>query len=272
MHGEADRVRVGALLSSSVLCAAALVVATPVEALSGRCTALVGYAHQGVPIKGTYSHNSMGAFRNAASIGMDGVETDVQPTADGDLVMFHDRTLDRLTSGTGYVQDSSTAYVRSLKLRDGSSRVPLYSEFLDFLQANPGRRAIIEIKSSAVWTRALYRDRLIAPIIERNLLDKVVFDDPFVKRIATQIETPYPQVQTAAKGLNEMSPDQLMAMVDDLVVNRWKIDKAYADRIKALGGDVYLGGGVQSAWQSALDWKVRGVVTEEPSGLIGWCG
>jgi glycerophosphoryl diester phosphodiesterase len=203
---------------------------------------------------------------------MDGIETDVQPTADGDLVMFHDRTLDRLTSGTGYVQESTTDYVRSLHLHDGTSQVPLYTEFLDLLQANPGKRAIIEIKSSTVWTRALYRDRLVAPIIERGLLDRVIFDDPFVRRIAKQLETPYPQVRTAAKGWNQITADDLMTMVDDLVVAQRKIDKTYADRIKALGGDVYLFAGGPGAWQVALDWKVRGVVTEDPPGLIAWCG
>jgi glycerophosphoryl diester phosphodiesterase len=240
--------------------------------MTGRCSTILGYAHQGAPIKGSASHNSMGAFRNAFNIGLNGIETDVQPTADGDLVMFHDRTLDRLTTGTGYVQDASTSYVQSLRLNDGASRIPLYSEFLDLLVASPGRRAVIEIKSSTVWTRALYRYKLVNPIIERGLLDQVIFYDPFVRRVAQQVEARFPQVQTAAKGWNQMSPDELMSMVDDLVVAQRKIDKAYADRIKALGGDVYLFAGGGGAWQVALDWKVRGVVTEDPPGLVAWCG
>ena len=55
--------------------------------------------------------NTMAAFRNAARLGVDELEADVQLTADGELVLLYDDTLDRTTDCTGAVLDLSWAEI-----------------------------------------------------------------------------------------------------------------------------------------------------------------
>ena len=58
-------------------------------------------AHRGGA--GVWPENSLIAFRSAIALGVDDLELDVHLTADGDLVVIHDRTLERTTSGRGPV-------------------------------------------------------------------------------------------------------------------------------------------------------------------------
>lgn len=84
--------------------------------------------------------NSLAAIRAAADIGVEFVEIDTQVTADGHLVVIHDKTLDRTTSGKGIIGASSFAAVRDTRLRVGAGgemaaltdeRVPTLEEALE---------------------------------------------------------------------------------------------------------------------------------------------
>ncbi|MFX3623154.1 MAG: glycerophosphodiester phosphodiesterase family protein [Ectobacillus sp.] len=56
-------------------------------------------AHRGVP--SLAPENTMSSYRKAYELGADMIETDVQITKDGKLVIMHDYTVDRTTNGTG---------------------------------------------------------------------------------------------------------------------------------------------------------------------------
>ena len=58
--------------------------------------------------------NTLAAFRRALAAGADGVELDVRLTLDGQLVVFHDRRLDRTSNGSGLVNEHTLAEVKSL--------------------------------------------------------------------------------------------------------------------------------------------------------------
>ena len=68
-----------------------------------------------------------GIFEKAIHLGVDGLETDVQMTADGHLVLMHDEKVDRTTNGSGYVQQMTLAQLRALDAGEGQ-RVPLLTE------------------------------------------------------------------------------------------------------------------------------------------------
>src|SRR5919112_6840459 len=69
---------------------------------SGPCTP-VAMAHRGFSRAGL--ENSLAAFRAAVELGYSHLETDVHTTSDGELLLFHDRTLDRVTDGHGRIHD-----------------------------------------------------------------------------------------------------------------------------------------------------------------------
>ncbi|HUS23979.1 MAG TPA: glycerophosphodiester phosphodiesterase family protein [Candidatus Binatia bacterium] len=57
--------------------------------------------------------NTLEAFRNAVRLGVDQLETDTQLTADGELVLIHDATLDRTTDCSGAVNATALAAIRA---------------------------------------------------------------------------------------------------------------------------------------------------------------
>jgi glycerophosphoryl diester phosphodiesterase len=58
--------------------------------------------------------NTLEAYRRAVELGAEMIEADVNITRDGELVMLHDATLDRTTSGRGPVSDARLDEVRGL--------------------------------------------------------------------------------------------------------------------------------------------------------------
>ena len=61
-----------------------------------------------------FPENTMEAFRAAAGLGVDQIETDIHMTKDGELVIIHDHKLDRTTNGTGFVKDYTLAELKQL--------------------------------------------------------------------------------------------------------------------------------------------------------------
>jgi len=71
-------------------------------------------SHRGGSLE--WPENSPTSFRNTASLPVDQVEFDIHPTADGEIVVIHDPTLDRTTSGSGPVATRTLADLRAFTL------------------------------------------------------------------------------------------------------------------------------------------------------------
>jgi len=70
------------------------------------------FAHRGGA--GVWPENTLEAFRGAIELGCTHVETDVRMTRDGQIVVFHDETLERTTNGSGPVSAHTLAQLRRL--------------------------------------------------------------------------------------------------------------------------------------------------------------
>ncbi|GLV56948.1 glycerophosphoryl diester phosphodiesterase [Dictyobacter sp. S3.2.2.5] len=75
-------------------------------------SSLVRIAHRGGSCLAP--ENTLAAFRNALTMPVDMIELDVQLSRDGQIVVFHDATVERLTNGEGNLLDLDFAYLRSL--------------------------------------------------------------------------------------------------------------------------------------------------------------
>ena len=113
-----------------------------------------------------WPENSLLAFGNAVALGADYLELDVHLSSDGEVVVIHDPTLDRTTTGTGLVRDLALADLRALRLRDRAGavtaeRLPTLDEVAALAAA--GRRGLlVEIKAGP--------DRVRYPGIEEAVL------------------------------------------------------------------------------------------------------
>ncbi|WP_396185814.1 glycerophosphodiester phosphodiesterase family protein [Flavobacterium sp.] len=66
-----------------------------------------------------FPENSLEGFSSAIDMGVDIIEMDVAKTKDNQLVIMHDKTLDRTTNGKGLVSDWTLDSLRKLYLKDG---------------------------------------------------------------------------------------------------------------------------------------------------------
>ena len=74
--------------------------------------------------------NSLPAFRRAVEAGY-GIELDLHLTTDGQLVVFHDDTLDRVCGVSGRVDESSYPELQQLRLSGTDETIPLFSQVLE---------------------------------------------------------------------------------------------------------------------------------------------
>ena len=95
-------------------------------------------AHRG--LSNRYPENTLPSFEAAAKVPVyGGMETDVQMTSDGVLVLMHDNTLDRTTNATGKVSDYTYEELQKIIVDAGSGieaygqnlRIPLFEDYLD---------------------------------------------------------------------------------------------------------------------------------------------
>lgn len=115
------------------------------------------FAHRGGALEAP--ENTIEAFAAGMKAGADRLELDVHATADGEVVVLHDETLDRTTDGTGLVREKTLAEVRELDAGakfvadDGSRpfagkgvRIPTLAEVFEAFSGVPLN---IEIKQNA---------------------------------------------------------------------------------------------------------------------------
>jgi len=84
--------------------------------------------HRGA--KGHTAENTLASFEKALSLGVDGIEFDVHLSADGEIIVIHDETLERTTDGKGRVRDLSLSQLKHLKI-DGQYEIPTLAEIID---------------------------------------------------------------------------------------------------------------------------------------------
>ena len=100
-------------------------------------------AHRGGPT-GSALEGTIGAFEAAIGAGADWLEFDVRRTADDVLVVLHDETVDRTTSGTGRITDLTLAEAQALDA-GGGARIPTVETVVD-LAKQAGIPILPEIK------------------------------------------------------------------------------------------------------------------------------
>lgn len=88
--------------------------------------------------------NTQSAFARAIAQNY-AIECDLQVAGDGEAVVFHDETLDRLMEAKGRVRDHSAAELRSMAFKSGADRIQTLGELLD--QVRGQVPLVIELKS-----------------------------------------------------------------------------------------------------------------------------
>lgn len=160
----------------------------------------VVWAHRGISLQ--YPENTLEAFRAAAELGsaLGGIETDVQLSRDGVVMIFHDETLDRVTNTKGNLRDFTYEELRRVRImrHDGTSaQIPTLEEVLALLKPyceKNGLRLNIELKTSVYRYEGIEKKTL--DLVRKYGMEKYVVYSSFLmdsirlmKELAPEAET-----------------------------------------------------------------------------------
>jgi glycerophosphoryl diester phosphodiesterase len=90
--------------------------------------------------RGDHTHapeNTLAAYANAIAAGADYVEIDLRTTADSQLIIMHDASVNRMTNDSGLIRNITWQKLHTLKVRDrahpewGEHEIPLFTQVLD---------------------------------------------------------------------------------------------------------------------------------------------
>ncbi len=148
------------------------------------------FAHRGG--KKWAPENTLSAFKRSVEAGVDGIELDIHKCKSGELVVIHDDTLERTTSGSGLVKDKTWSELKTLDCGSWYSpefkgeRLPLLSDVLSLVN---GQLTInIEIKNCPMNYPGI-ADDLLAMLKDYKYPDKIIissFDHKVLHEIATK--------------------------------------------------------------------------------------
>ena len=143
---------------------------------------MINYAHRGAS---EYApENTMSSFYLGLLQGANGIETDVQRTKDGVLVLFHDDTLDRVTDTTGRLCDYTYEQLQQVKVF-GNSTTGFYDRIVtlrEFLTAFSGYNIsfAVELKGPGVEEDTLKMIKAFG-IMDRTTFTSFQF--PYIEKI-----------------------------------------------------------------------------------------
>jgi glycerophosphoryl diester phosphodiesterase len=159
-------------------------------------------AHRGASVRAP--ENTLEAFRLAVEAGADAIELDVHLTADGELAVIHDETLDRTTDRTGAVRELTMDEIRQADagarfagpegdypFRGRGLTVPTLPEVLDWLPDGLG--LVVEIKSRSA-PDAVVEALRGRPVRAEDRVSIISFDERSIDRVReldTAIRTGY---------------------------------------------------------------------------------
>jgi glycerophosphoryl diester phosphodiesterase len=190
------------------------------------------FAHRGFGDHGP--DNSLYAAEHALDVDMDGVDLDGQLTRDGELVIFHDLSVDRLTSGTGRVGNKTVKEMLALdlgpKYQAGLTGAYVHT-FDEFVRAIKGRGTLmVELKVPGLAPTGI--EQRAVEIIEKYDAHLSVVISSFNPLVLWRVKRLDPFVRTALIFMDTNWNPQLRAEIKqgDLVDLPWVLRQEFIRR------------------------------------------
>jgi len=113
--------------------------------------------HRGA--KGHVAENTLPSISKALEMGVDGVEIDVFLCRSGELVVFHDKTLEKLSDGEGFIEELTLDSIRKISVL-GGYKIPTLNEVLDLIQGSVFLNIELKGSGTAKPTEKLIKEYL----------------------------------------------------------------------------------------------------------------
>ncbi|MFD0620178.1 glycerophosphodiester phosphodiesterase [Paenibacillus sp. GCM10027629] len=228
-------------------------------------------AHRGSA--GEAPENSMAAFELALRQGCDAIELDIHLSKDGELIVCHDRTIDRTTDGSGAIREMTVTELKQFDAgrwfheKYAGERIPLLKEVFDLVPQD----IMINVEIKETYEGQI-EERLLQLLRDSNRLAQVVvssFDHKSLRRLK-HIE---PEVKIGLLyTMNAVDHHELANLIGVPVYALHPygklIDQEDILRATSHGLQVYPWTiNTKDAMQQAIDKGVSGIITDYPGVL-----
>lgn len=222
--------------------------------------------------------NTLSAIREAIKAGSHGCEFDIYSTKDGQIVLLHDRTVDRTTNGKGKIAELNFDYVRGLDAGSWKDKkftgeqIPTLDEALAVLK-DSGCIPVIEIKIEGI-------SRQVVEAVRRaEMLDQtavIAFSGKVVKEIR-ELEPNLPCYWLWSKGLKGKPKERAATIVREAAkhgtnmvdLNYNMLSDEVLRELKRRGMKVWCWTINDPAVMDALmRWGVEGLTTDRPNDAV----
>lgn len=223
------------------------------------------FGHRGA--MGYEPENTLTSFKKAIELGAKAIELDVRRCRTGEIVCFHDDTLERTTNGTGHPEEYSLSELKSFRI-DSRHEIPTLEEVLAFID----NRIIVNVELKGKDTVSGTTE-----IIDQYLKKKQWNIDNFMissfnHHYAKEIKSNMPQIYTGAliKSVpldysecaikcNANSLNIALSSVNSEIVNH-----AHRNGLKVFVYTVNL----ESELPLLINYKVDGVFSDYPDKIM----
>lgn len=207
--------------------------------------------HRGCPL--LEPENTIKGFKKAAALGVDYVELDVYQCLTGEIIVFHDPKIDKLTNGKGLIHDLTLKELQQFRV--GKEKIPLLEDVFKALDNKV--KIIVELKG---W----FCEKKVVDLVEKHKQVGNVIVSSFihprldrVKKLNPDIKIAYTTNRVSAKHLNK-HPDQLH--VRGRFVNKKLLKAAHEKGIEVFAWTI----NTKKAAKKLIDLEVDGIITDDP--------
>ncbi len=193
---------------------------------------MIFFAHRGA--SAYEPENTLRAVNKALHMGAEWIEIDVYPVED-QLIVIHDDTLERTTSGTGYVMHQSLKYLRSLDAGKGE-KIPFLYEVFDTVGNRAGINIELKTPHTAgpvcalideyVSSHSRSYNRFLVSSVHHQEIHQVKTLQREI-RIAPIIKPPFLKYDQLAKDLEIYS-----VHLNHMVINKTRVEKFHSNNHK----------------------------------------
>ena len=199
-----------------------------------------------------FPENSIVAIKEAIRLGADIIEVDVRETKDGVLVIMHDKTLDRTTTGKGLVADMTYDQLQQLFLLHNGEptmeKIPTFKEVLNLVKG----KVMLDIDYKAEGKRAA---RSTTRVLRKTKTEKQVLFFLYDYKDAPALRRMNKRVQFMTRAYSREDVDGIFNRGIQVPVIHTD-DKFYSDSLMG----VIRGKGIRlwmNAQESMIKWKMK---------------
>lgn len=229
------------------------------------------FAHRGASAHAP--ENTLAAFEQALEQGAEAIELDAKLSADGQVVVIHDATVDRTTGAHGRVRDMSLAELRALEAGSffssgySTEKIPMLEEVFEVV----GRRAFINVELTNYDTPRDHLVESVCMLVKRHNLQQRVLFSSFYASNLSKARSYLPEVPCGLLALNGLlgawarSFGFAFGKYAALHPNVADVTREQVQRVHRLQGRVHVWTvNPEAEIRRLFEWGVDGIFTDDP--------